>query len=228
MLLWNYRMLWHFKGDDRWLSHQCKPRFILKYFKYKKVFFQPSLKNSSAWSLPQAQISDLITSRETEKPQWAFCLWLVSPVFSLQTLQATKWSTFSPTFCSCASGGAWFAMGPSKGPEGQVTRAAAGVTTIHFPRHGILLMQIRGIRASPVPPPPAPPATARISHKLSLYKAFCVRKRHPTTTAPLCSIFYISKVRCVQNPHLCRRAGSAPTACPLFENDGLLLPTHSA
>lgn len=185
-----------------------------------------SLKNSNAWSLPQAQICDLITSRETKKSQRAFCLWLVSPVFTLQALQAPKWGAFSPKLCSAASGGAWLALWPSKSPEGHVTSAAGGVTTKHFPRHGILLMQIGGIWASPVPAPPAPSAAAWASHKLCLYKAFCFRKRYPTTTTPLCSIFNISKVWGVQDPHLRGGTGSAQTASPLLENDGLPLPPH--
>lgn len=211
-------------GDHRWLIPWCKQtslHSIISSIKRKK-----NLENSIAQSLPQAQISDLITSRETEKPQWAFSLWLLSPIFRLQTLQAPKRGAFSLNVSSGVSGGAWLALLPSKSPQGHVTSAAGGVTTEHFPRHGILLMQIGGIWASPVPPPPAPPATARVSHKLRLYKAFCIRKRHPTTPAPLCCIFNISKVWGVQNPHLRRHAGRAPTACPLFKNNGLLLPPH--
>lgn len=151
---------------------------------------------------------------------------MVSPVFTAHTLQAPRWGAFSPKFCSAASGGAWLALGPSKSPEGRVTSAAGGVTTKHFPRHGILLMQVGGFGTSPVPTPPAPPAAARASHKLCLYVALCFRERQPITTAPLCCIFNIGEVWGVHDPHSCGGAGSAPTPSPLFENYGLLLPPH--
>lgn len=146
---------------------------------------------------------------------------MVSPVFTFLTLQPSKCGAFSPKFCSAASVGAWLTLRPSKSPEGHVTSAAGGVTTKHFPRHGILLMQKGGLWASPMPTPPTPPATAWASHKLCLYKAFCFRKRQTTATSPFCSIFNISKVWGVQNPHFCGGAGSTPTACPLLENNGL-------
>lgn len=188
------------------------------YFKCK------CLKNNEVWSLPQAQICDLITSRETEKSQWAFSLWLVSPVFMLQTLQAPRWGAFSPKICSAASGGAW--LGPSKSPEGHVASTAGRVTTKHLPRHCILLMQVGGIWASPVPAPLAPPAAAQASHELSLYEAFCFRQRNPIMTAPLHGIFNISEVWGVQDPHSSGGGGSAPTARSLLENNRLPLPPH--
>lgn len=182
--------------------------------------FVVCLKEIDALTLPQAQVSDLITSREAEKPQWAFRFWLISPVFRLETLQAPHWGAFSLKFCCAISGHAW--LRPSKSPEGHVVCAAGGVTAEHFCRQGILLMQIWGIWASPVPPPPAPPATARISHKLCLNEAFRVSKRHPTTSTPLCCVLNISKVQRIQDPYLRGCAGGTPAASPLLENYGLL------
>lgn len=175
------------------------------------------------WYLPQARICDLITSREAEKPQWAFSLRLVSPFL---TLQAAHWGALSPKLCSAAPECAWLALRPRKSPEGHVIRAAGGVTTKHFPRHGKLLMQIRRVRASPVPTPLAPPAAAGASNKLCLYKALGCRNRHPTTTAPLRSIFNISQVRRVKDPHWCGGAASAPPPSPLLENESLALAHH--
>lgn len=180
------------------------------------------LLKTKGWSLPQAHICDLITSRKTEKPQWPFCLWLVSPVFMSHTLQTPKWA-FSPKLCSAASDGVRFTLRPRNSPEGPVISATGGVTTKYLPRRHILLMQVGGIWESPVP---APPAAAQASHNLSLYKAFRCRERRPITTAQLCSIFNISEVWGGQDPNLCWGAGGTPTTRPLLENNGLPLPSH--
>lgn len=169
-----------------------------------------------ARSLPQAQVCDLKTSGETEKPQRAPGLRPVSPVFLFRALQAPERGAFSPKLCGAAPGGARLAPRPSHSPEGRVASAAGGVTTEHFPRHaGVLLMQEGG---GPVPatPPAAPPAAARAPLQLRL------GDRRPPAAAPLRGVLDVGEVRGVQDPHS-RRGAGGPAVAPRLENEGLAL-----
>lgn len=144
--------------------------------------------------LPQAQISDLVTSRETEESQGASHARRLSPGFMSVTLPTPKRGAFSPKLSSAASEGVRPRRGPGERPEGRVARATGRVTAKDFPRHGVALLQVGSVGASPVAAPPAPPAAAQPPHQLGLYKSLRLGKRRPIAAAPLHGVLDIRQV----------------------------------